>query len=440
MASVKFLIRGTRNPSKIIIRLIVDKKTDLRRTIPVFIDPSYFNNKSGKVRQIAEFKDKKNVQSKLDDLKHFILQKFNDANQTGEFINSDWLQECISSKFNPVEKTDNNYLENYCELYSKKLKLKTNEKTGEMGASKATITKYKTIHGKIMGFQKHSKKKYRLTDVNLSFRDEFLTYLLEVDKLGRNTAGRYIKFLKTICLDAQRSGFIVSTELLNIKGFKVEVEKIFLNFDELDKIENTSFVDEQLNNAKDWLIIGCYIGQRAGDLLQLTSGNIHNHRNFKIIELKQQKPKKKVSIPIPPKVQLILDKRNGEFPTTYSNNIGSSMTIFNRLIKRVCYKAKINQVINGGKIDPDTNRKKQGDYPKFQLVTSHICRRSFATNHYGDIPTPLLINITGHSTEKEFLNYIGKTSIDYAEQMLDYWNKQIQKQEQKQKTVLKAVK
>jgi integrase len=440
MASVKFLIRGTRNPSKIIIRLIVDKKTDLRRTIPVFIDPSYFNNKSGKVRQIAEFKDKKNVQSKLDDLKHFILQKFNDANQTGEFINSDWLQECISSKFNPVEKTDNNYLENYCELYSKKLKLKTNEKTGEMGASKATITKYKTIHGKIMGFQKHSKKKYRLTDVNLSFRDEFLTYLLEVDKLGRNTAGRYIKFLKTICLDAQRSGFIVSTELLNIKGFKVEVEKIFLNFDELDKIENTSFVDEQLNNAKDWLIIGCYIGQRAGDLLQLTSGNIHNHRNFKIIELKQQKTKKKVSIPIPPKVQLILDKRNGEFPTTYSNNIGSSMTIFNRLIKRVCYKAKINQVINGGKIDPDTNRKKQGDYPKFQLVTSHICRRSFATNHYGDIPTPLLINITGHSTEKEFLNYIGKTSIDYAEQMLDYWNKQIQKQEQKQKTVLKAVK
>jgi hypothetical protein len=34
-------------------------------------------------------------------------------------------------------------------------------------------------------------------------------------------------------------------------------------------------------------------------------------------------------------------------------------------------------------------------------------RRSFASNYYGKIETPLLMNITGHSKEPTFLTYIG---------------------------------
>jgi hypothetical protein len=34
-------------------------------------------------------------------------------------------------------------------------------------------------------------------------------------------------------------------------------------------------------------------------------------------------------------------------------------------------------------------------------------RRSFASNYYGKIETPLLMNITGHTKESTFLTYIG---------------------------------
>jgi hypothetical protein len=34
-------------------------------------------------------------------------------------------------------------------------------------------------------------------------------------------------------------------------------------------------------------------------------------------------------------------------------------------------------------------------------------RRSSASNYYGKIETPLLMNITGHSKERTFLTYIG---------------------------------
>ena len=73
-------------------------------------------------------------------------------------------------------------------------------------------------------------------------------------------------------------------------------------------------------------------------------------------------------------------------------------------------------------MNPETNRKEKGMYPKYELVTSHICRRSFATNFYAKMPTALIIRVTGHSTEREMLNYIAKPPIDFAEEMARYFN------------------
>lgn len=75
---------------------------------------------------------------------------------------------------------------------------------------------------------------------------------------------------------------------------------------------------------------------------------------------------------------------------------------------------------------------KGGEFPKYQLVSTHICRRSFATNHYGKLPTPVIMAVTGHTTEKMFLNYIGKTAKDNAKELQKYWNIQELKNSQKE--------
>ena len=438
MATIKYIVRSKSTTSTIYIRFTANRNTILKRKTPLIINAKYFNNATGKVRNIATYTQKDKMISALKDLSHFIISQYNQSHEKSSYISSDWLQKQLNTFFNLVEVTDLNFLENYALHYIDKLKLKRNEQTGQIGTTKATISKYNTIKQKIKNFEKYTGKKYRITDVDLIFRNDFLNYLLDVDKPSRNTAGRYLRVLKTICLDAQRKGLKVSPELVQIKGFSVYVDKIYLNFHELEQIENTNFKNSQLESAKDWLIIGCYIGQRVGDLLTLTSNNLTTNGKLDFIELIQQKTKKRISILVHPKVQQILDKRNGQFPPTYSKNIDSAKATFNLLIKKVCYKAKINEVIKGGKINKETNRKEQGKFPKFQLVTSHICRRSFATNNYGDVPTALLINITGHSTEKEFLNYIGKTPLDYAEQLAMYWN--IQSQKEEKKTVLRVAK
>jgi hypothetical protein len=75
-------------------------------------------------------------------------------------------------------------------------------------------------------------------------------------------------------------------------------------------------------------------------------------------------------------------------------------------------------------MNPKTGRSENGTYPKWKLISSHTCRRSFASNFYAEenYPTPILMNITAHSTEKQFLEYIGKESIDYSLQLAKLWH------------------
>jgi integrase len=61
------------------------------------------------------------------------------------------------------------------------------------------------------------------------------------------------------------------------------------------------------------------------------------------------------------------------------------------------------------KMDEKKVKRKVFDhYPKWKLITSHSFRRSFATNYYKIIPTPIVMNITGHTRESTFLKYINQ--------------------------------
>ena len=109
-----------------------------------------------------------------------------------------------------------------------------------------------------------------------------------------------------------------------------------------------------------------------------------------------------------------------------------SIQRFNDYIKEICKLAEINELIQSSKIEVIKNengvkqtRKIKGTYPKYELMASHVCRRSFATNQYGILPTPLIMQITMHSKEDTFLKYIGKTSLDFAKQIADFYKKNI---------------
>ena len=91
------------------------------------------------------------------------------------------------------------------------------------------------------------------------------------------------------------------------------------------------------------------------------------------------------------------------------------------ILRRSARLLKFHEPIEGSKITVlkkgkgnRDKRKINGTYPKWQLMASHVCRRSFCTNLYGILPTPLIMRISAHSSEKMLLNYIGKDSLDFC--------------------------
>ena len=105
-----------------------------------------------------------------------------------------------------------------------------------------------------------------------------------------------------------------------------------------------------------------------------------------------------------------------------------SLVHFNEHIKDVCEAAQLYAPTKGRKKLKHNEPTVQGVYPKYEVISSHVCRRSFATNFYGRIPTPILIGITGHGSERMFLLYIGKTTYDNAHQMIEYFSKLVPKE------------
>lgn len=431
MATIKFFTKGGKTSSTIYVRLYQGRQIDFKRSTHYQINPKHWDAKKEKLRNISGVTDKDEINGHLIGLREHINTKYNIDYANGKKINGDWLELKVNEYFGQYEETDLNILNKYCEYFISNLSTKKNHaKGGELGVSKRTIEKYENVANKLKGFQKHFKSELLITDINLKFENDFIKYLSKVEKLSDNTIGRMITFVKTICNDARDNGIKTNPQLAKIKGFKKQAQFVTLNEREIEDIIRYDFSKSPyLDNARDWLIIGLHTGQRVSDFMSFTEETIKGE----YLEFTQKKTGSKTIVPLHRNVKNVLAKYEGSFPRKISE------PRFNEYIKKVCEHAGITKMVEGSKINPKTKRKEEGKYAKWELVSSHICRRSFATNHYGKLPTPVLMNITNHSSEKMFLTYIGKTPNDNAKQLKEYWEA-IEERNKTKKAPLKVVK
>lgn len=424
MATISFQLIGNTDYKSIYVSLSMGRNETYKKNTGYKIKAEYWSKDKNRPKQTLS--ELKNLKTGLDNLQTSIYKNLNMALEKKEVINADWLQKQIDALHGNFSKDESNknLLIPYFEYYIEKLPNKVNTNANK-GVSTSTIQKYSTIQKIVSEYEKHAKKTIRVYDVNNTFQTDFIKFLQKQKNYSENYIGRIIRFIKTVCNDAKNNGIETNPQLNMVRGYKIKIDKIYLTQTDLQKIENTDFTREALENAKDWLLIGCYLGQRVSDLLKLTPENITMRSGTELIEIEQQKTKKLVVIPLFPEIKEILNKRNGEFPYKISDQK------FNEYIKEVAKLSGLDTPTKGAKMNPETKRKEYGTFPKWELVTSHICRRSFATNYYGEIPTPLLISVTGHSTETQFLEYIGKTSTEQAIQLAEYWTQGILKAQKK---------
>ena len=209
--------------------------------------------------------------------------------------------------------------------------------------------------------------------------------------------------LKTVLIRTKRDGYPVSSNYQFIDSFGMDKQKRILqtlDFEEIELIKKATLPLHLINSWK-WMLIGLYTGQRVADLLSLNKNQLREGPNdILYIDFVQQKTGRAVTVGIlDPLIKEILLEG---FPSS------SYPQLFNMHIKQICKLAGITKRVTGYKMHAKPRRKLKGIFKKYELITAHDLRRSFATNYYSKVETPILMRITGHKKESTFLEYIGE--------------------------------
>ena len=419
MASIKYQVLTNSKMASIYLYLSLGRnKSNPRVKIGLSINSEDWSKAKGLPKQTTP--QNKNLSEDLQSLKSFVFAELNKANAKGVEVDKEWLKHKIDIHFKRInDKEVSENLIDCIDFIITNASTRKNAKGG-VGLSKSRINSYKSLKALLKDYKPNTKIKVKQVDIE--FANGFLDFLLNKRNYSESYSVKKIADLKTVCYNASIQGIEVSPQLRGVSAVKPKKDlPIYLNHSELEKIEKLKLTDSRLINVRKFLLLGCNIGQRGGDLLNITEDNIKNFDGLDVIEIKQIKTDKIVLVPISNKLKEIL-----------KDGLPKKISIqkFNDYVKEVCKLAGIDEEIESSKVEVivkgkgnKEKRKVKAIRPKYEFIASHVCRRSFATNNYGVLPTSMIMQVTGHTKESTFLGYIGKTSLDYAKQMAELLNK-----------------
>lgn len=345
-----------------------------------------------------------NLNISLDNLVTFLSQSLNYDNQQGVEIDNKWLKKKVDEFNNKVPVSDNSYLLNFLDLSIERLDLKR-ANDGSQGLKKSTIKGYNTFRNILKTYEEAIGSKIRFNGLDKGFIDDFFKWLVEEKKYAKSQSSRLMKRLKKLLKEAQVEGITVSInpDLIG-RDYMFKPEKVINVITEEDfiKLIEVKGLPDYLENTRKWVLIGLMIGQRVSDLLKLKKEMIRFEKeNLAMIDILQQKTKTPVTVPVENHYVLNILKSN--LPHKISDQR------FNEYIKEVFKRAGIDNEVSGYIRNKETNRKEFITGPKYEFITSHDLRRSFASYFYDKgKPVNTIMKITGHKRESTFYEYIGR--------------------------------
>ena len=386
------------------VRMKVGRTVDMKMSTLLTVPIVKWDRKNGAVKN-AKTSELKELVMNLSDIMHRLNEAYLSHSKSGGEFTREWLEGAMHPKVKAKkdEEVIPTTLVAYFDYY-----IKVKRST----AAQESVKKWSSVRQKIIAFQQNKKRIVLLKDVNEQFRMEFEEFCKKKEKLSANYFERILTFIKTICKHAGQNNIDISPQLHGLRAKKEAVHKIYLTREEIELLHSSTMPNADLENSKDWLVISCNTAQRISDFMNFKKSDmvdiVDGSNRIQAIKIKQQKTGKLLEIPVFKMVREILEKRGGEFPEAISDQR------YNTNIKKICQLVGIDEVVFGSKMDKKTKRLIKGDFPKYELVSSHIGRRSFATCQYGHLPNTHIMAYTGHSTEKQLLAYIGKPQAEVS--------------------------
>lgn len=409
MSSVKFYLRDPESENETLIYLTLSfEGKRYKFSSQESIHPKHWNFKEQEARRsyggYSELND--SLKKKAEDFQKSlrILKNLN-ARITAKAINT--KVDDINTVVNKDNKSFLGFVQDFIE-------------SAEYRVKHGTIKNYKTTQAVLIRFQQSKNRRLEFNSIDLNFYDDFITYLYKNLNYSKNTVGKHVKNLKVFMKEATERNLNNNMDFLK-KGFKVgkeDIDNIYLSEDEIFKIYELDLsYNERMAHIRDLFIVGCYTGLRFSDFSQIKKENIRNG----LISIRTQKTDELVSVPVHPLIEKIMEKYKGKYsnslPPAYANQIMNGYLKDIGELAELKESVIIKKTIGGKKVE--------NSFMKYQLITTHTARRSFATNLFlQEFPAISIMKITGHRSERNFLNYIKMAPHQNAEKLRKHWEKQ----------------
>lgn len=278
---------------------------------------------------------------------------------------------------------------------------------------------FETHAGRIKKFaaEVYGTRGFTYEDVDWNLRLKLIDWLAK-----QNTQLAYgnktLKVLRQFLERARRKKLHSHTDYLGegwvVSKKKAEGQLVTLSNDELGILAEMKLAGF-LAKVRDICLIGAGTGQRWSDFSRYSQD--HFYRTLKgvtilsVISTKTDTPVK-VPINLFPWLIPVLERNDYATPKM-------SMQKFNDGLKQLCELAGFDERLLV--VEQYIGRKatvKKSFAPKYELVSSHICRRSFATDLYRmGYSLAQIMPMTGHATESQLRKYIGIDSEMNAEEI-----------------------
>ena len=377
---------------------------------PKFGDAGTMNMQLQKMIRIAEDTVSYALQQKMEDPVAFLRQVFHPEFDPATL--SEKTKQLALEENNKVAANQDFFFQVDDYIKSKARKVST-----------GMLRTYYVMKKRLLAFQKWHKEKITFSSFDFNFYEAFVNYLtyehlhmrrnIAIRGLKRNSTGTSIKQLRIFLRDRMRRKIIPAIDLSDFKILDEETDAIYLSVEEIRTLYNLDLsVHPEWARFRDLFVLGSFTGLRFSDFNGIKPEDIRNGMLYK----KQGKSDHWVVIPLRPEAHDILMNRfKRKVPQTSNAEL-------NRYIKKVGQFAGINTPIKVSykKGNQDVVAVK----PKYALITTHTCRRSFCTNEFlAGTPPELIMKISGHKSLKDFYKYIRITPEEAGKKIREIWER-----------------
>lgn len=294
--------------------------------------------------------------------------------------------------------------------------------------SKKTQIHHRTVLERVKKFLNDTKTKDSFEIFDKHFEAHFTNWANKTALNGRgytlNTLSATFSILKIWLNAAKEEGLITTDYFHKLPTKDEEADAIYLTTDEITAIyqlDIPSLMEQGVIDRKstieitrDLFVIGCWTGLRRADLNRINDAVFNFKSNA--LTIQTQKTKATVTIPLHQYVKELYEKYSGQFPRLIDKGKANAQ------LKELGRIAGINDPIQLSTTRAGISQSRT--LLKYQCIGFHTARRSFATNLYKmDAPTYSIMQLTGHTSEANFIKYIKVSKEEHAERMQKYFNK-----------------